>query len=165
MAITHCLTHCMTMPNHHFVFLLLVWLSYYFSQVEGAYGDITSMAGDGYSATATLIIGSGTSMSGAFNVSCGTYSDGSGTSATFGQPYGLSIDSSNNVYIADRINHRVRKLTYTTGIISTVAGNGVTSVLASSQRTVYASSSDNGFATSASLSYLQGVAVDLNGNL
>lgn len=150
----------MVIPNHHFVFLLLVWLSYYFSQVEGAYGDITSIAGDGYSATASLIIGSAT-----FDVSYGNYSDGSGTSAKFGQPYGISIDSWNNVYIADRINHRVRKLTYTTGIISTVAGNGATSASTTSQRVTYTYAGDGGGATSTPLSYIQGVAADLNGNV
>ena len=56
-----------------------------------------------------------------------------------------------NVYIADR-NHRIRKVTVSTGIISTIAGTGTGSY-----------SGDNGAATSATLYYPQGVAVDASG--
>ena len=149
------------MVTKKFVFLFTIWITYYiFSPVECIYGDITSMAGDGKSSTSTLFIGSAWA-----NISIGTYSEGSGTSATFGQPYSLTIDSSSNVYIADRINHRLRKLTYTTGIISTVAGNGVTSASTTIQRTNYVYAGDGAQATSTPLSYFQGVAVDMNGNM
>ena len=43
-----------------------------------------------------------------------------------------------NLYIADRLNHRVRKVVISTGVISTVAGTGMASF-----------SGDNGPATSA----------------
>jgi hypothetical protein len=42
-------------------------------------------------------------------------------------PEQLAVDSSNNVFIADIDNARIRKLTVSTGTISTVAGNGGTS--------------------------------------
>ena len=57
-----------------------------------------------------------------------------------------------NVYIADRHSYRIRKLTVSTGIISTIAGTGSASY-----------TGDNGAATSAALNNPQGVAVDSSG--
>ena len=59
-----------------------------------------------------------------------------------------------NVYIADRYNHRIRKVTVSTGIITLIAGTGTTSY-----------SGDNGAATSANLYYPFGVAVDASGRI
>jgi mucin-19 len=44
---------------------------------------------------------------------------------TVSTPDGLSVDSSGNLLFGDRDNHRVRQLTYATGIIDTLAGGGV----------------------------------------
>ena len=55
-----------------------------------------------------------------------------------------------NVYIADFLNHRIRKVS--TGIITTVAGTGTGSY-----------SGDGGAATSATLNYPYDVAVDSAG--
>ena len=49
---------------------------------------------------------------------------------------------SGNVYIGDTANNRIRKVTISTGIITTIAGTGV-----------YSYSGDNGQATSAALRY------------
>ncbi len=57
------------------------------------------------------------------------------------------------MYIADRNNCRVRKVTISTGIITTIAGTGTASY-----------SGDYGAATSAALSYTYGVSVDPSGN-
>ena len=57
-----------------------------------------------------------------------------------------------NVYICDRSNNRIRKVTVSTGIITTIAGTGSTSY-----------SGDNGAATSAALYWPLGVALDLSG--
>ena len=54
--------------------------------------------------------------------SCGD--GGAATSATFNNAYGIAVDVSGNLFIADRGNLVVRKMTASTGIISTVAGNG-----------------------------------------
>ena len=59
-----------------------------------------------------------------------------------------------NVYIADSNNHRIRKVTVSTGIITTIAGTGTSSY-----------SGDNGAATSAALYYPYGVAVDATGRI
>ena len=53
--------------------------------------------------------------------------DGSqATSAALNGPHGIVIDSSGNVYFNDFYNHRVRKITALTGIITTYAGTGST---------------------------------------
>ncbi len=57
-----------------------------------------------------------------------------------------------NVYTADYGNHRIRKVTVSTGIITTIAGSG---------NSGYAG--DSGAATSASLYNPVGVALDASG--
>jgi DNA-binding beta-propeller fold protein YncE len=49
---------------------------------------------------------------------------GPATSARLNEPYGIAVDQSANVYIADRHNHCVRKLDSASGVITTFAGNG-----------------------------------------
>ena len=79
---------------------------------------------------------------------------GPALSASVSSPYGLTVDSDGNVLIADTANHRIRRVTASTGIITTLAGNGVSGF-----------SGDGGFATSAMLASPQGVAVDMGGNI
>ncbi len=57
------------------------------------------------------------------------------------------------MYIADTFNQRIRKVTVSTGIITTIAGIGSASY-----------SGDNGAATSAGLNYPYGVTVDTSGS-
>ena len=59
-----------------------------------------------------------------------------------------------NVYIADTFNHRIRKVTVSTGIITTIAGTGTSSY-----------SGDNGAATSAAFRFPYGVALDASGRI
>jgi hypothetical protein len=78
---------------------------------------------------------------------------GAATAAMLNNPVGVAVDGSGNVYVADRDNRRVRKIA-TTGIITTVAGNGINGY-----------SGDGGAATAAQLSMTAFVAVDGFGNL
>ena len=59
-----------------------------------------------------------------------------------------------NVYIADANNHRIRKVTVSTGIIILIAGTGSASY-----------SGDGGAATSATLNWPHGVALDSSGRI
>jgi sugar lactone lactonase YvrE len=78
---------------------------------------------------------------------------GQATNASLDGPYGLALDAAGNLYIADRLNNRIRKVA-TNGIITTVAGNGVETY-----------SGDGGYATNASLNRPLDVAIDPSGNL
>ncbi len=76
------------------------------------------------------------------------------TSASLDVPMGVAVDSRGNLYIADAQNHRVRRVNAATGVITTVAGNGVQGF-----------GGDNGPAASAQLDEPRGVAVDANDNI
>jgi sugar lactone lactonase YvrE len=78
--------------------------------------------------------------------------NGPATSAQLHGPDGIAVDSIGNLYVADYSNHRIRKVT--SGVITTVAGNGTQGF-----------SGDNGPATSAQLNGPVGIAVDFTGNL
>ncbi len=98
-------------------------------------------------------VSSGTITTVAGNGTQGFSGDGGpATSASLYYPTGVVVDSAGNLYIADSSNNRIRKVS--SGTITTVAGNGTQGF-----------SGDGGPATSASLYYPDGVAVDLAGNL
>jgi trimeric autotransporter adhesin len=79
---------------------------------------------------------------------------GQAISAEFYGPHGVTVDALGNIYIADTYDNRIRMVTTSTGIITTVAGTGVD---------VY--SGDRGQATSAQMSNPHGIAVDASGNI
>ncbi len=76
------------------------------------------------------------------------------TAANVNIPTGIAVDTMGNVYIADYQNHRVRKVPISTGIITTVAGDGTG-----------AYNGDNIAATSAELQDPEGVSTDDSGNV
>lgn len=77
---------------------------------------------------------------------------GQATAAETGGPYGVRVDAANNVYIAEWTNQRIRKIT-TAGIISTVAGKGISGF-----------SGDGGQATAAEISGPVALTFDAAGN-
>ena len=79
------------------------------------------------------------------------HEDGTGTAAKFNYPYGVAVDSSGNIYVADYGNHRIRKIT-STGMVSTLAGSGD-------------AGSANGTGTATEFNGPIGVAVDSSGNV
>ena len=98
--------------------------------------------------------------------------NGAASSAALYNPQGVALDSAGtgsftlftislanstyylgNIYIADYSNHRIRKVTVATGIITTIAGIGSNSC-----------SGDGGQATSAEVRYPEGITVDSSGN-
>jgi uncharacterized protein (TIGR03437 family) len=79
---------------------------------------------------------------------------GPATQAQFNGQVGLALDKDGNLFVADRLNSRIRRIDARTGIITTVAGNGQVG-----------SGGDGGAATQAELNLPTGVAVDAAGNL
>ncbi|HMD71110.1 MAG TPA: carboxypeptidase regulatory-like domain-containing protein [Bryobacteraceae bacterium] len=73
--------------------------------------------------------------------------------ATLQQPTDVAVDSAGNLYIADYGNCRIRKVTVSTGVITTVAGNGAKIF-----------NGDIGGATSLNLASPQRIAVDAAAN-
>ena len=73
--------------------------------------------------------------------------DGTGTSASFNTPQGITTDGT-NLYVAEYGNHLIRKIVISTGAVTTLAG------------TAGSSGSADGTGTSASFSYPDGITTD-----
>lgn len=89
----------------------------------------------------TTLAGSGTD----------TFAEGTGTGASFKQPYGLAVDSNNNVIVADWGNRRIRKITPQM-VVTTIAGNGSATIV-------------DGTGSSASIGYITSITIDSNDNI
>jgi hypothetical protein len=101
----------------------------------------------------TVATGIITTMAG--NGSAGYSGDGGpASSAILNTPAGVALDRTGNLYIADQANNRIRKVTAATGVITTIAGNGIQGF-----------SGDGGQATAASIDYPSAIAVDTAGNI
>jgi hypothetical protein len=104
-----------------------------FNGTNFPYGVITTVAGDG---------------------TAGYSGDGGPAIETeLSYPSRVAVDASGNLFIADQDNMRIREVG-TSGIITTVAGNGKQGY-----------SGNGGLATNAEFDYTSGVAVDISGNL
>jgi sugar lactone lactonase YvrE len=79
------------------------------------------------------------------------FGDGTGAAAVFNTPTGLAIDALGNVFVADKGNNCIRKIT-SAGVVTTIAGN-----------TVKGQVDANG--TSAYFNGPTGVTIDATGNL
>ncbi|HKO17279.1 MAG TPA: NHL repeat-containing protein, partial [Acidobacteriaceae bacterium] len=78
----------------------------------------------------------------------------SALSALLDSPYGIAVDASGNLYIADTHNGRIRRVAAATGVVTSVAGNGE-----------LGSTGDGGAATSAALAFPRGVQVEADGSV
>ncbi len=76
------------------------------------------------------------------------------TTAPVFLPNGLAVDAAGNLFLSDSNNNRIRRVDASTGLISTVAGDGTAGF-----------SGDNGPATQAELSGPTGLVLDGAGNL
>ena len=76
------------------------------------------------------------------------------TAAQLDRPHGLIIDNAGNIYITDQYNARIRKITISTGLISTFAGTGILGY-----------NGDGILATSAQLFYPEKICFDAAENM
>lgn len=79
------------------------------------------------------------------------FTNGTGTGASFNQPYALAIDASDNIYVGDRLNYAIRKIT-PAGVVTALAGNGVSGMV-------------DATGSAARFSEPLGIAVDASGNI
>ncbi|MDB5012923.1 MAG: hypothetical protein JWQ25_1125, partial [Daejeonella sp.] len=79
------------------------------------------------------------------------FADGVGTAASFSNPKGLAVDSAGNVYVADAVNNRIRKIT-SEGVVTTLAGNSASGFI-------------DGLGNQASFYNPSAIALDAKGNL
>ncbi len=96
-----------------------------------------------------------TTVAGTPTVSGYTGDGGAATAAKLNAPYDVAVDAAGNVYIADQGNQCIRKVN-TSGVISTICGNGLIGVGAAG---------DGGPAISAKLNLPHSIDVDAAGNL
>ena len=107
----------------------------------------------------TTVAGTGRQGNGGYGYYTGD--GGLATNATLNGPEGIAFDASGNIYVSDSYNNVIRKITESTGIITTVAGTG------RRQRKVRVNlyTGDGGLATNATLNGPGGLALDASGNI
>jgi hypothetical protein len=79
---------------------------------------------------------------------------GAATAAKLNSPRGIALAANGDIYIGDRGNHKIRKVTAATGVIATIAGTGTAGY-----------TGDGGAATAARINRPQGIALASNGDL
>ena len=108
------------------------------------------------SASGQLSIFAGTGIAGSSG------DGGPANAAKLNYPLGLALDSAGDLYIADSLNNRIRRVDASTGVITTYAGSGDQY---NGTGFFGGYSGDGGPATSAMMNFPSGLAFDGNGNL
>lgn len=128
-------------------------------------GLAVDASGNVYITTESAFIFKATASTGVITIIAGKSSEvklfnGDGiaaTNAAVGWPQQIAVDTSGNIFFSDAAFNRIRKITASTGIITTVAGSG-----ALVPNISYVEGSN---ATSAQLHWPSGVAIDKSGSL
>ncbi|HVN94515.1 MAG TPA: Ig-like domain repeat protein [Terracidiphilus sp.] len=114
-----------------------------------------------FAATGVITTIAGNSLHTVCGAASNTVGDGCpATQATLNQPQGVTVDAAANVYIADTSDHRIREVNATTGIITTIAGNGFTNMNGTGGY-----NGDGITAITAELNFPYAVAFDASGNM
>ncbi len=116
--------------------------------VAASTGIVTTLAGSGACPTGTPPFHAAVCQGGFGG------DGGPAKNATLNHAAAVALDAGGNLYIADTINHRIRRVDASTGLISTIAGNGVNGF-----------SGDGGPAIAAAISFPAGIAVDGSGRV
>jgi len=94
-------------------------------------------------------------LQGVINIIAGSgkpgFADGICENAMFNCPFGIALDGKENIFVADRKNHRIRMIS-DDGKVSTIAGNGLEGCV-------------DGSSTSASFNLPYGIVLDSNGDI
>ena len=106
--------------------------------VSGSTGVISEYAGTGVTCNP--------------NKGCGD--GGAAVSANISNPFEIALDGSGNLFLTDPSINSIREVNASTGVITTIAGNGHSGY-----------TGDGGVATSATINVPRGVAVDASGNV
>lgn len=89
-------------------------------------------------------------FAGAGPTSCGS-SDGTGVNAQFDHPTGIATDAHDNLYVADSVSNKIRRIT-PQGVVSTIAGTGMPG-------------SDDGLGSYATFNSPTGIVVNASGEI
>ena len=130
------------------------------AQMNQPFGLATDQAGDLFIADLAGNVIRELSASGIMSTVAGTGAAGNptentpGTSTPLRQPSDVKVDVAGNLYIADGGNNLIRKLSATTGLMTSVGGNGSSSV-----------GGDGGSALTAGIDTPYAIALDSQGNV
>ncbi len=125
-----------------------------FNDPSGLVGTTTGelAVSDTGNATLRLITSAGTVSTLAGSATLRGNTDGPGSAATFSSPRGIAQDTAGTLYVADSLNHTIRKIS-ASGTVSTLAG------------TAGSSGSSDGVGAAARFNHPTGIEVDTSGNV